>query len=323
MPLRILADLALPADAMEALLAGTRTHTLLLPARPAASVLAKGEPDPQLTTAEVVFGQPDASALLAASSVRWAQISSAGITRYDSAAFRDGARARGLMLSNSSSVYEEACAVHGLSFLLAHARQLPRGLATRTPHGSVEWNSLRATSGTLRDETLLLVGFGAIGRRLAELLRPFGVNLMAFRRRPRGDEGMPVVTEGGLAAALSQADHVVNILPESESTRLFFGEERFGQFRRGATFHNLGRGATVDQSALVAALHSGRVGAAWLDVTDPEPLPDDHPLWHAPNCFITPHVAGGHAGEAVQLVRHFLANLDRFVRGEPLLDRVF
>lgn len=323
MPLRILADLALPADALEALRAGTRDHTLLLPARPAASVLAKGEPDPQLTTADVVFGQPDAPALLASASVRWAHISSAGITRYDTVTFRDGARARGLMLSNSSSVYDEACAVHGLSLLLAHARQLPRGLATRTPNGSTEWNSLRAASGTLRGETVLLVGFGAIARRLAELLRPFGVNLIAFRRQPRGDEGMPVVTEGGLAEALSQADHVVNILPESDSTRRFFGKERFGQFRRGATFHNLGRGATVDQSALVAALHSGQVGAAWLDVTDPEPLPEDHPLWRAPNCFITPHVAGGHAGEAVHLVRHFLTNLDRFVRGEPLLDRVF
>ena len=123
MPLRILADLALPADAMEALRAGTRAHTLLLPARPAASVLAQGEPDPQLATADVVFGQPDAPALLASNSVRWAHISSAGITRYDNEGFRASARAKGMMLTNSSSVYDEACAVHGLSFLLAQARQ--------------------------------------------------------------------------------------------------------------------------------------------------------------------------------------------------------
>lgn len=322
MPLRILADLALPADAMEALRAGTRAHTLLLPARPAASVLAQGEPDPQLATADVVFGQPDAPALLASNSVRWAHISSAGITRYDNEGFRASARAKGMMLTNSSSVYDEACAVHGLSFLLAQARQLPRSLATRTPNGSAEWNCLRAASGTLRGETVLLVGFGAIARRLAELLRPFGVNLLAFRRQPRGDEGMPVVTAGGLANALARADHVVNILPESDSTRGLFGAGRFAQFRRGANFYNLGRGATVDQVALHAALGSGQVGAAWLDVTDPEPLPDGHPLWTAPNCFITPHVAGGHRGEAVHLVGHFLDNLRRFERGEPLLDRV-
>ena len=322
MPLRILADLALPDDAMDLLRAGTQSHTLLLPSRPAASVLAKGEPDPQLAVADVVFGQPDAPALLASPGVRWAHISSAGITRYDTAAFRAAARAKGMMLTNSSSVYDEACAVHGLSFLLAHARQLPRGLATRTPHGSVEWNSLRAASGTLRGETVLLVGFGAIARRLAELLRPFGGNLVALRRQPRGDEGLPVVTEAELPGSLARADHVVNILPESDSTRGFFGAGRFAQFRRGATFHNLGRGATVDQGALDSALRAGQVGAAWLDVTDPEPLPDGHPLWTAPNCFITPHVAGGHRGETAHLVGHFLENLRRFERGEPLLDRV-
>jgi phosphoglycerate dehydrogenase-like enzyme len=81
----------------------------------------------------------------------------------------------------------------------------------------------------LRGETVLLVGFGAIARRLAELLRPFGVNVVAFRRQPRGDEDMPVVTEGSLAEALSPADHGVNIPPESDSTRRFFAEERFGK----------------------------------------------------------------------------------------------
>jgi phosphoglycerate dehydrogenase-like enzyme len=195
------------------------------------------------------------------------------------------------------------------------------GLAA--PSVSADWNSLRAASGTLRGETVLLVGFGAIARRLAELLRPFGVNVVAFRRQPRGDEDMPVVTEGGLAEALSPADHGVNIPPESDSTRRVFAEERFGQVRRGATFRHLGRGATVDQTALVTALNSDPVGAAWLDVTDPEPRPDDHPPRRAPNCYTTPHVAGGHAGKAVHLVRHFLANLDRCVRGKPLPDRVF
>ena len=90
----------------------------------------------------------------------------------------------------------------------------------------------------------------------------------------------------------------------------------------GATFYNLGRGATVHQDALLAGLRSGRLGAAWLDVTEPEPLPDGHPLWAEPNCHITPHVAGGHTGEAKTLVRHFLKNLERFTRNEPLLDRV-
>jgi phosphoglycerate dehydrogenase-like enzyme len=90
----------------------------------------------------------------------------------------------------------------------------------------------------------------------------------------------------------------------------------------GAVFYNIGRGTTVDQDALLAALRSGKLAAAWLDVTEPEPLPDDHPLRAEANCFITPHIAGGHANEAETLVRHFLENFKRYQDGSPLLDRV-
>jgi phosphoglycerate dehydrogenase-like enzyme len=148
------------------------------------------------------------------------------------------------------------------------------------------------------------------------------MKFMAYRRKARGDEGVPVITGDQLAGAMAQADHIVNILPDNPESRHFFNAQRFADFKPGAVFYNIGRGSTVDQDALLAALRTGRVGAAWLDVTDPEPLPDDHPLWAEPNCFITPHVAGGHFEEARTLVRHFLQNFERFVRGELLLDRV-
>lgn len=321
-PLRIYVDPALPPEARALLDAGTVGHELVFPARPVVSVLSKGEPDPQFSTVDVAFGQPDTTAIAVAPKLRWVHISSAGITRYDTPEFRAHATGRGLPVTNSSGVYDEPCAVHALSFMLAHARKLPRSLRTRVSSAAPEWQALRDASSTLRDETVLLLGFGAIARRLAELLRPFGVKLVAFRRQPRGDEGMPVVTEAGLPAALATADHVMNILPESALTRRFFDAARFAQVKPGAVFYNIGRGATVDQDALLAALRSGQVGAAWLDVTAPEPLPDSHPLWAEPNCFITPHVAGGHTGEACSLVRHFLKNLERFGRGEPLVDRV-
>ena len=93
--------------------------------------------------------------------------------------------------------------------------------------------------------------------------------------------------------------------------------------RPTAAFYNIGRGTTVDQNgALLNALQSNKLAAAWLDVTDPEPLPPDHPLWTAANCHITPHTAGGHHDEFDRLVKHFLANLDRFTRGQELRDRV-
>lgn len=320
--LRIFVDLALPPGALELLRAGTTGHELVFPARPVSSVLAKGDPDPQFATVDVAFGQPDVAAIAHAPRLRWVQVSSAGITRYDTPEFRAMAAGRGLAVSNSSGVYDEPCAVHALSFMLAHARKLPLGFKTRAASGSAAWFAVRGSSTTLRDESVLIVGYGSIARRLVDLLRPFGARIAAHRRQPRGDEGVPVVTEADLPAALGGADHVVNILPESDATRGFFAAQRFAAMKPGAAFYNLGRGATVDQDALLAGLRSGRVGAAWLDVTDPEPLPDTHPLRAEPNCFITPHVAGGHAEEEKTLVRHFLKNLERFTRGEPLLDRV-
>ena len=95
-----------------------------------------------------------------------------------------------------------------------------------------------------------------------------------------------------------------------------------GAVKPGAIFYNIGRGTTVNQDDLLDALRSGRLKAVWLDVTEPEPLPDEHPLRAEPNCFITPHVAGGHVDETKSLVRHFLGNFERFIRDEPLLDRV-
>jgi phosphoglycerate dehydrogenase-like enzyme len=90
----------------------------------------------------------------------------------------------------------------------------------------------------------------------------------------------------------------------------------------GAAFYNIGRGTTIDQAALAGALHAGRLRGAYLDVTDPEPLPPDHPLWAAPNCFITPHTAGGRDDEFERLVRHFLDNLRKLESGHELVDRI-
>jgi phosphoglycerate dehydrogenase-like enzyme len=322
MTLRIFADLAAPPEALQLLRDGTAGHELVFPRKPAASVLAKAEPDPQFATADVAFGQPDTRAIAEAPRLKWIHVSSAGITRYDTPEFRALMAARRIAVSNSSGVYDEPCAFHTLSFMLAQARQLPAALKSRAANGAPDWHALRGECVPLRDQSVLLLGYGAIARRLVELLRPFDVRITAYRRHVRGDEIVPVITGEQLPRQLAQTDHVINILPESADTRRFFDAARFAAIKPGAIFYNIGRGATVDQEALLQALRSKRLKAAWLDVTEPEPLPDHHPLWAEPNCFITPHIAGGHTREAVSLVRHFLANLDRFVRGEPLHDRV-
>ena len=316
------ADPALLPEALLLLQQGTAEYELILPENRAASVLSQAAPDPRFALAEVAFGQPHPDAIAGASKLRWIHVSSSGITRYDTPKFRAQMMLRGIQVTNSASVYNEACAAQAMAFLLAQARLLPAGLASRAANGTPEWTALREGSRTLRDESILILGYGTIGKRLAEMLVPFGARVSAHRRQARGDEAVPIVAAEELPAALAAADQVVNILPESPETRGFFDAARFAGMKPGAVFHNIGRGATVDQDALFHALTTGPLAAAWLDVTDPEPLPDDHPLRSAANCHITPHTAGGHTGESLTLVRHFLENLARFTLGKPLLDRV-
>jgi phosphoglycerate dehydrogenase-like enzyme len=279
-----------------------------------------------LNEADVAFGQPDPNAVLTSARLRWVHLTSAGYTRYDRDDLRDALQARGATLTNSSHVYDEPCAQHALAMMLAFARQLPQCLEEQ--RGDRAWRTAprRKASFLLNGQTTLFLGYGAIGRRLAQLLAPFRMRLIAVRRSPTGaeaEQGVEAVTEAELDRMLPQADHVVNLLPESPSTQGYMTPARFDRMKPGALFYNIGRGATVDQKALLAALESGQVGAAYLDVTSPEPLPADHPLWSEPNCFITPHSAGGHAGETLRLVEHFLSNLNAFREGRPLHDRVF
>ena len=323
MPFRIFVDFAVAADALEMLRVGTKGHQLVFPQKPIASVLSAPERDPQFATADIAFGQPDPQAIADATKLKWIHVSSSGITRYDNPKFRALVAERKIAVTNSAGVYNEACAVHVLSFMLAQARNLPRALGSRTANGTDEWRGLRGSSSTLRGQTVLILGFGAIGRRLVDLLRPLHMNVIAYRRKARGDEGVPVITQEQLPRTLaSEADHIINILPDNAESQRFFDAARFAALKPGAVFYNIGRGATVDQDALLEALRSKRLKAAWLDVTEPEPLPDNHPLRAEPNCFITPHLAGGQADEAKLLIQHFLKNFDAYVRGEPLCDQV-
>ena len=281
-----------------------------------------GRHDPALAEADVAFGQPEADQCASCARLLWVHLASAGYTTFASDDIRAQLIARGIPLTNSSLVYDEPCAQHALAFMLAEARQLPGSIRDQaTTHA---WNTppTRAASFLLKGQTVLLVGYGAIAKRLAELLAPFGLHLVGFRRRPRGDEPIEVRPMAELAEWLPRADWVIDILPAANDTAGFFDQPKFVAMKPGASFMNIGRGATVDQTALLAALRS-HLRSAYLDVTSPEPLPLEHPLWSAPSCFITPHVAGGHEDECDRLVALFLANLDHYQRGLPLAGRVY
>jgi phosphoglycerate dehydrogenase-like enzyme len=275
-----------------------------------------------LEVADVAFGYPDAEAAAACEKLCWVHLNSAGYTSYDRGVIKGAFAARGAVLTNSSCVYDEPCAQHLLAMMLSLARQLPAALDAQRGDRSWPMLALRSSSKLLNGQTVLLLGYGAIARRFAELLKPLGMSIMAVRRQVSGTESIPVRPVSDVDELLAWADHVVNILPANDATQQFLNETRLSKLKTGAIVYNIGRGATLDQHALLNQLRSGRIAAAYLDVTDPEPLPPDHPLWTTPNCFITPHSAGGHADEKLRQVQHFLENLRRFENNEPLLNRI-
>ncbi len=166
----------------------------------------------------------------------------------------------------------------------------------------------------LDGKTVLIVGHGSIGRMLASRLEPFGVRVVGVARHSRAG----VQPASALPELLPGADVVVDLLPYSKDTERFVDATFLARMKPGALFVNAGRGKTVDTAALVDALTAGRIRAA-LDVTDPEPLPDGHPLWHAPNVLITPHVAGSSLRFPARAYRFAGEQVRRYAAGEPLL----
>jgi phosphoglycerate dehydrogenase-like enzyme len=319
---RIFSDSPFGPNALSMLEKGVAPHELIDPQTRVASVLGQPAADPQFPLADIAFGQPDLESIRRSERLKWIHISTAGFTRYDTPEFRALVAERGLVVTNSSTVYAAACADHVFAFMLAQSRLIPQALSSQAANGSPEWTRLREGSVSLRGQSVVILGFGGIASELVKLLAPYEMRITAMRRSPRGDEGFPTVTTEDLPAALATADHVINILPDNAASQNFMNADRFAQMKAGSVFHNIGRGTTVDQDALLDALRSGDLASAWLDVTEPEPLPADHPLRGEPNCFITPHIAGGHANESETLVRHFLGNFKRYLAGEPLLDRI-
>lgn len=323
MKLTIWCNAALAEKAERLLVEGLAGHRVVFAKERSASVLVAGKSDAGLDEADVLFGQPEAAACLERTRIKWVAVTSAGYGRYDTPEFLETFKARGSAFTTSSTVFAEPCAQHVLGMMLALGRQL---LASHKEQlGEKQWKFFehRAGSVLMNGQTVLLLGYGTIARRLTELLAPFGMKIYAVRRKAHSERGVYVISEEKVTAVLAEADHVVNLLPDNDGTRNYVNARRLGACKPGARFYNIGRGTTVDERALVQALESGRLGAAYLDVFAEEPLPSSNPLWTAPNCFVTPHTAGGRSDQDVALVRHFLANLAAFAKGgEGMVDRV-
>jgi phosphoglycerate dehydrogenase-like enzyme len=320
--MKIWTNTKFPHDVTEMLLAQTKPNELVFAEQTSSLNLVNAPPDQRLIEADIAFGQPDANQLLQLKRLKWVHLTTAGYTAYDRSDLRESFQTRGVALTTSSGVYDEPCAQHVLAMMMAFARQLPQSWADQSTRR--EWPAAhrRANSFLLKGQHAALCGYGAIGRRLGELLSPFSMRITGLRRTPSGKESMRTLPITQLEEILPDADHVINLLPANADSHQRFGAKQFELMKPTAYFYNIGRGSTVDEKALEHAIQSGSIAGAYLDVTLTEPLPSDHPLWAVPNCFITPHSAGGFREEMASLVNHFLENLRRFQADDRLLNRV-
>lgn len=218
----------------------------------------------------------------------------------------------GVTLCDARGVHDIAVAEWVLSVILAAARGLPEMVDSQR---AGQWE--RPPQAELHGSRVLIVGYGSIGEAVEARLEPFGVEVQRVARGER-DGVHPI---GGLGELLPTADVVVLLLPLTGETAGMVDARFLGRMKNGALLVNAARGPIVDSDALLDALRSGQVRAA-LDVTDPEPLPDDHPLWSAPGALITPHVAGDTLGFKPRAYRLVGDQIRRHAAGEPLINVV-
>jgi phosphoglycerate dehydrogenase-like enzyme len=252
--------------------------------------------------------------LSAMKSVRVVQTLSAGI---DHVLPGLGALPSGVRLCNAKGVHEASTAELALALVLASLRGIPRFVAGQDEE---EWRS--GFYPALAGKSVLIVGYGSIGAAIEDRLVPFECARVArVARSARTTERGEVHAMGDLPALLPDADIVILSTPLNEGTKGLAGAEFLAGLKDGALLVNVARGAVVDTEALLAELGSGRIMAA-LDVTDPEPLPAGHPLWHAPGVLISPHVGGSTSAFLPRAKRLLAGQLTRFAEGDDLLNVV-
>jgi phosphoglycerate dehydrogenase-like enzyme len=280
-----------------------------------------------LPEADAVYGVlVDAENLAAARRLRWIHVSAAGV---GSLIFPALVRSE-VVLTNGRGLHAVSMAEHALGLMLAIARKihLARDLQRERRWEQIGLWTGAPPFGQLEGATLGLVGLGAVGSALAVRAAALGMRVIAVRLHPAPEPAgaaAPRIAQWGLERLpemLERADWVVLAVPHTAATRGLVGAAALARMKRDAVLVNLGRGALVDEPALIAALQEGRIAGAALDVVQDEPLPPESPLWVMPNVLLTPHVSGLGPRYWERAVAQFAANLERFAAGRPLLNVV-
>ena len=274
--------------------------------------LPEAEKRSTLAAAHIVFGNVPASWLAASSDLRWVQLESAGVDAY--LGINDLPRAVPAQLTHLSGFFDRAVAEAALAGILGLYRLFPRLLLAQPQSAWIKAEvepGIRALDG----QRVLLLGAGGIARRIARLLRAFDAEVQFFARTPGADS---LTTPAELDLALGTTDLLINTLPHTSATIGFLNHARLARLKPDAVVCNVGRGSTLDESALVEHLDSGHLGGAVFDVTAIEPLPVASPLWRHPKVLLTQHTGGRFPCESDRKIDVFLANLARYERGEAL-----
>lgn len=271
--------------------------------------------------AEAFIGSPDEAFMMAATKLRWVHIFSAGIDKQrELPGFRDGS----VTVTSLKIQQGPEIADHAFALLLGLTRNMAAYHQAQEEGDWIKSSRGGLTLTELRGKTMLVIGYGGIGTQVAERARAFGMRVMAIDEK---DIPLTVTVErfgkpDELDEMLPEADVIVSCVPHTPASEKMLGTAQFAKMKKGAYFINVSRGMIADTAALVKALQDGQLGAAGLDVVDPEPLPKDSPLWKMPNVIITPHIAGvsdARGGRSNELI---LENIARFSKGLPLKNQV-
>jgi len=266
--------------------------------------------------AEVIFGHPRVEMLKDALNLKWLHLPSAGANRYADKNLYAGE----VILTNSSGTYGKPIAEHIIGMILAFNHNL-HIYARKQPEKS--WEKLRQVRDFF-DSTICIIGMGDIGTEIAKKARALGAKVLGVKRTPgKKPEYLDgLYSPDDMDIALQQADYVTLALPDTPQTRGIISARRIEMMKPGVFIVNVGRGSAIDTDALIDALRSGHVAGAGLDVTDPEPLPKESPLWDMHNVIITPHVSGFSPTNPERIFNIFAENLKRYLRNEPLVNTV-
>jgi phosphoglycerate dehydrogenase-like enzyme len=278
-----------------------------------------------LNSADALYGIPGESATALRRTVeanpglRWVHTTAAGGgSQVRSARLSDSDLQR-VAFSQSAGVHAEPLAEFALLGVLAGLKSLPRLQAAQA---EARWAE-RWTMPLISDQTIVVVGLGSIGRAVAAKFALLGARVIGVHRRQVEAPGVDhIVNTDELVDVAAAADAIIMTLPATEATDKMLSADVLARVRPGLTVVNVGRGATVDEPALVAALRDGRVGYAALDVFAKEPLAPDSALWAMPNVLVSPHTSALHPGEDRLIAELFATNAGRLLDGKPLINRI-